>query len=86
MDALAVYAFSCQVYCKGIVFVPSIPNDAVTEERVQLYWKKQTDDKEEESREDDSWSSGDVRNLVPDTYSCVIKVSVAPKSVPRKRV
>jgi hypothetical protein len=82
IDAVAVYGFRCQVYFKGIVFVPSIPNDAVIEERVKLPWKKQPETRDEEKTEDDSWSSIDIRNMVPDTYSCIIKVSVAPNSLP----
>jgi len=78
IDAIAVYGFRCQIYFKGIVFVPSIPKDAIVEERVPLPWKKEPEIKDTELKEDDSWSSADVRNLTPDTYSCIIKVSVAP--------
>ena len=86
IDAVAVYGFHCQIYFKGIVFVPSIPKDAITEERVLLPWKKKPETRDEGTMEDDSWSSADVRNLVPDTYSCIIRVSVAPNSLPHNSV
>src|SRR5436190_341914 len=78
IDAIAVYAFRAQIYFKGIVFVPSIPRGSKIEERVPLPWKT-TDEKTIES--DDtirSWASEDVRSLVPDINSCVIRVAVAP--------
>jgi hypothetical protein len=77
IDAIAVHSFGCQIYYKGIVFVPSIPKDAITEERVTLPWKKQPDTKGAQGK-DDSWSSDDIAALVPDTYSCIIRISVAP--------
>ena len=86
IDAVAVYGFHCQIYFKGIVFVPSIPKNAITEERVPLPWKKQPETKEDETKEDESWTSIDVRNLVPDTYSCIIKVSVAPNCLMDNRL
>ena len=43
--------------------------------------EKQPETKEEENKEDESWSNVDIRNLMPDTYSCIIKVSVAPNKL-----
>jgi hypothetical protein len=83
IDAIAVHSFRCQIYFKGIVFVPSIPKNAITEERVPLPWKKQPDTKDAETK-DDSWSSDDVRTLAPDIYSCIMRVSVAPNCLPHR--
>jgi len=77
IEAVAVYSFRCQIYFKGIVFVPSIPKNIITEERVPLPWKSQPEMKDMQGKEDESWSSADVRNLTPDIYSCIIRVSVA---------
>ena len=81
IEAVAVYSFRCQIYFKGIVFLLSIPINAVTEERVPLPSKSQLEMKDVQGKEDESWSSDDVRNLTPDIYSCIIRVSVAPSCV-----
>ena len=77
INGIAIYGFHCQIHFKGIVFVPSILKNAITEERVSLPWKSNLKPKRTK-KEDESWSSVDVRNLTPDIYSCIIKVSVAP--------
>lgn len=77
IDTVAVYAFRCQVYFSGTVFVPYIPSGAKIEELVPLPWKKTSPEAEpEESKH--SWVSDDVRGLTPDANSCVIKVALAP--------
>ena len=81
IDAIAVYAFQAQVYFKGIIFVPSIPSGAKTEERIQLPWKTIPDEKVESDETIRSWSSDTVRNLTPDINSCIIRVAVAPNCV-----
>jgi hypothetical protein len=77
IDAVAIHSFHSPIYFKGIVFVPSIPQNGIVEERIPLPWKWQSVPKDTENK-DESFSSDDVRNLTPDVYSCIISVSAAP--------
>jgi hypothetical protein len=80
IDVIARSAYRVQVYYTRIVYVPRIPDEAVTEFRIALPWAIPGEDNQGhiQSDPDREILTGELTEPIPDKATAIIRVSTAP--------